>query len=73
MSDADRERYKQALEGNKNYIAGQLSVNAALERTGLLSDEQKQQTQADTAAMRQAFADLAAGEQQHLALASKFV
>lgn len=73
MSDSDRERYKQALDGNKNYIAGQLNVNAALERTGLLTDEQRQQTETSTAAMRQAYADLAAGEQQHLALASKSI
>ena len=72
-SDADRERYKQALEGNKNYIAGQLQVNAALERSGLLTDEQRQQTKTATEAMRQAYADFAAGEQQHLAQASKSV
>lgn len=73
LSDTDRERYKQALEGNKNYLAGQLQVNAALENAGLLTEEQKQQTQAATAAMRQAFADFAAGEQQHLAQASKSI
>lgn len=73
LSDTDRERYKQALEGNKNYLAGQLQVNAALENSGLLTEEQKQQTQAATAAMRQAFADFAAGEQQHLAQASKSI
>ncbi len=73
MSDADRERYKQALEGNKNYIAGQLMVNTALEKAGLLTDSQKQQTQAATAAMRQAYADFAEGEKQHLEQASKSV
>lgn len=73
LSDTDRERYKQALEGNKNYLAGQLQVNAALENAGLLTEEQKQQTQAATTAMRQAFADFAAGEQQHLAQASKSI
>ncbi len=73
LSDTDRERYKQALEGNKNYLAGQLQVNAALENAGLLTEEQKLQTQAATAAMRQAFADFAAGEQQHLAQASKSI
>nr|WP_321238713.1 tape measure protein [uncultured Tolumonas sp.] len=73
LSDTDRERYKQALEGNKNYLAGQLQVNAALENAGLLTDEQKQQTQFATSAMRQAFADFAAGEQQHLAQASKSI
>lgn len=73
LSDTDRERYKQALEGNKNYLAGQLQVNAALENAGLLTEEQKQQTQAATVAMRQAFADFAAGEQQHLAQASKSI
>ncbi len=73
MSDADRERYKQALDGNKNYIAGQLQVNAALERAGLLTDEQRQQTESATAAMRQAYADFADGEKLHLEQASKSV
>ncbi|WP_320153515.1 hypothetical protein [uncultured Tolumonas sp.] len=73
MSDADRERYEQALEGNKNYIAGQLNVNAALEQAGLLTEEQKNKTESATAAMRQAYADFAAGEQQHLAQASKSI
>lgn len=73
MSDADRERYKQSLDGNKNYIAGQLSVNAALEQAGLLTEDQKNKTESATAAMRQAYADFAAGEQQHLAQASKSV
>lgn len=73
MSDADRERYEQALEGNKNYIAGQLNVNAALENAGLLTDEQRQKTESATAAMRQAYADFAAGEKLHLEQASKSV
>lgn len=73
MSDIDRQRYQQALEGNQNYIAGQLQVNAALERAGLLTEEQKSKTQAAASAMRQAFADFADGEQQHLAQASKSI
>lgn len=73
MSDADRERYSLALEGNKNYLAGQLQVNMALENAGLLTEEQKKQTQFAIAAMRQAFADFAAGERLHLEQASKSI
>lgn len=71
LSTTERVAYEQRLNGLKNYLAGQLQQNAALERAGQLTEEQKNKTLAAVAEMREGFTALEAGQQAALSQASK--
>lgn len=71
LSATEQAAYEQRLNGLKNYLTGQLQQNAALERAGLLTEEQKAKTLAGVAAMRDGFTSLEAGQQAALSQASK--
>lgn len=71
LSTTEQAAYEQRLNGLKNYLTGQLQQNAALEKAGLLTEEQKAKTLAGVAAMRDGFTSLEAGQQAALSQASK--
>jgi hypothetical protein len=71
LSTTEQAAYEQRLNGLKNYLTGQLQQNAALEKAGMLTEEQKAKTLAGVAAMRDGFASLEAGQQAALSQASK--
>lgn len=71
LSATEQAAYEQRLNGLKGYLVGQLQQNAALEKTGQLTEEQKNKTLTAVAAMRDGFTAFEAGQQAALTQASK--